>query len=238
VDDETFQRAAYLSRQLSGWIKTAEVFFFPMKDSAHKTWKAIVEREKSVVEPKKALKLTLGTRMAEYDQEQGLARLAEEARVLRERERLEREAQLAAEAMQRRLRADEEDRILQAAMVAEEQGDTASATALIDQPVVVPTVVPVPVFVPPVQMEAPQAKGVSFSSVWSAELTSLTDLVKAAATGNQVAMSCLAFDQVRANGLARTLKAALTTVPGVKAVEKRITTSRAMTTSALAVIPL
>lgn len=225
VDDTTFQHAADLSRRLAGWIRTAEDFFRPIRESAHRTWKTAVEREKSVVEPKKALKATLGQRMADYEQAQARLRQEAEAAAQRERERLEADARATAAAEQARLHADAQERLLQDAIAAEAVGDTQAVTHLLEQPVETPTVVPVPVFVPPVAVSIPQAAGISFGTTWSAELTSLRDLVRAAASGHAGALACLTFDQVRANGLARSLKETMA-IPGVKAVPKRGTATR------------
>ena len=109
--------------------------------------------------------------------------------------------------------------------MAEAAGDTQAAARLLNQPVQAPTVLPAPVFLPPVAVSAPQAEGISFSTTWSAELTSLRDLVRAAAGGHPGAMACVTFDQVRANGLARSLKDTMA-IPGVKAVPKRGTATR------------
>lgn len=224
-DDLTFQRAADLSRGLAGWIKTAEEFFLPMKSAAHKTWRAICDRETSVIGPKKALKATLGARMADYEQEQARLRQLAEAAAQRERERLEAEAQATAAAEEARLRKEAGDVRLAEAVAAEQAGDIETATRLLEAPVDVLPVIAAPVFVPPVQIAAPKAEGVSFSTTWSAELVSLPALVRAAAAGHQGAMACLTFDQVRANGLARSLKDTMA-IPGVKAVPKRGTATR------------
>jgi len=225
TDDASFQRAADLSRNLAGWIKTAEEFFGPMKQSAHKTWRSICDREGAVINPKKALKQTLGERMAAFEQErERLRREAEEA-ARRDQERLEAEERARVEAENARLKKEAEDRVLEDAIAAEEAGDVQAATFLLDEPTFVPTVAPQPVFVAPVQVAAPAAKGISFTTTWSAQLVDLMALVKAAAGGNTVALSCLKFDDVRANALARSLKDNLT-VPGVKAVSKRSTATR------------
>ena len=225
ADDATFQHAADLSRRLAGWIRTAEDFFRPIRESAHRAWKVAVDREKSVVEPKKALKATLGQRMADYEQAQARLRQEAEAVAQRERERLEAEARAVAAAEQARLHAEAEERVLQDAIVAEAAGDTQAAARLLNQPVQAPTVLPAPVFLPPVAVSAPQAEGISFSTTWSAELVSLPALVKAAAGGHPGALACVTFDQVRANGLARSLKETMA-IPGVKAVPKRGTATR------------
>lgn len=225
TDDTTFQRAADLSRRLAGWIKNAEEFFTPMKTSAHRTWKAICEREGAVINPKKALKTTLSERMAAYEQEQNRLRLEAEARAQREREALEAEARRLAEEERKRLTAEVEDALLTEAVEADARGDKETAERLLMAPVFIPPVSVAPVFVAPVQVETPKAAGVSFRTEWSAQLADMKELVKAAAAGNPVAMSCLRFDEVRANALARSLKDHLT-IPGVKSISKRITSTR------------
>jgi len=226
VDDATFQHAADLSRRLAGWIKTAEDFFRPIRESAHKAWKTAVDREKSVVDPKKALKATLGERMAAYEQEMERRRREAEEAARREQERLEAEARAQAEAEAKRLRDEAEERVLQDAIAAEEAGDEQAVDFLLEEPVYVPPAAPpAPVFVPPVAVPKPQAKGISFTTTWSAKLDNLEALVQAAAKGDKVALSCLTFDQVRANALARSLKEHLS-IPGVRAVSSRTTATR------------
>lgn len=226
IDDATFQRAGTLSRQLATWLKTAHEFFDPLCDSTYRAWKTATERRKSVIGPRETMKETLGERMAVYEQEQERRRQQAEEAARREQERLEAEENARVEAENARLKKEAEDRVLEDALAADASGDHAAADFLLDEPTFVPTVTPQPVFVAPVQVTAPKADGVSFRSDWSAQLTSLGELVKAAAGGNTVALSCLTFDQVRANQIARSLKGALQ-IPGVKAVEKRVTATRA-----------
>lgn len=225
VDDATFQRAAGLRVRLATWLKEAHAFFDPMCDSTYKAWKTTTERRKSVIEPRETGYRALGDRMGEYEQEQERLRQVAETAAQRERERLEAVALAEAEAEQARLTTEAEDAAIEAAIAAAEAGDTQAAERIVAAPVVVPTVQPAPVVVAPVQIAAPVAAGYSSHPTWSARLDSLPDLVRAAAAGNSVALSCLSFDQVRANGLARSLRNNLK-VPGVTAVEKRTTATR------------
>lgn len=229
VDDATFQRAGALSVQLATWLKAAHEFFDPICDTTHKAWKLALDRRKSVIEPRETLKTALGERMAKWNEEQNRLRAEAEAAAQRERERLEAEARAQAEAEAERLRRDAEDARLAEAVVAEADGDTETAERLVSAPIFVPPVYAMPVFVAPVQIAKPQAPGISFGSTWSAKLTDMHALVKAAANGNATAISCLKFDEVRANGLARALKAAMkdgSSVPGVTSVETRGTKTR------------
>jgi hypothetical protein len=76
-----------------------------------------------------------------------------------------------------------------------------------------------PVFVPPVQVQRAMAAGISFATTWSAEVTSLAELVQAVARGEQP-ITLLQANMVALNGMARSLRGAMK-IPGVKAVPKR-----------------
>ena len=235
VDNATFQRAAELSRGLAGWIKTAEAFFAPMKSAAHKAWRTVCDRENEVIKPKRDLKDALSGKLAIYEAAQERKRREAEEAQRREQEQLEAEERQRVAAEEARLLAEAEERRLQDAVDAEERGDTATAERLIEEPIVVETVLPTPVFVPPIQVAKPEAEGVSFSSRYSAKLYLLVDVVKAAASGNTNALACLAFNQVGANRLATSLGPSLVgadrdtavLVPGVRVIRKRITATKA-----------
>ena len=110
-------------------------------------------------------------------------------------------------------------------MDAEARGDTETAERLIAEPVVVPSVIPVPVFAPPVTGPAyPKAPGAGHRTDYAAELVDLVPLVSAAAGGNLTALGLLDFSQSRANRLAASqrLKDGAMLLPGVRAVVKRI----------------
>jgi hypothetical protein len=78
-------------------------------------------------------------------------------------------------------------------------------------------------FTVPVTVAPPAQKLAGFAprDNWGAELVSLPDVVKAAAGGNKLAVSFLAFDQPTANRAARALKSALD-CPGVRSVNRPV----------------
>lgn len=140
------------------------------------------------------------------------AREEEKARKLAEQGRAE-------EAARRREAAEqEEQRRREAAAEAERQrlADAEAARLAADT---MPTA-------PVVAFEAPKVAGVSTQRRWSAELTDKRALIRAAADGDTVAESLLAFDQPTANKLAVALKDAMS-VPGVRAVSTASKSARA-----------
>lgn len=229
VDDRSFQLGADLSRELAVWIKAAEAYFATMREPAYRAWRAICDREKEAIGPKKTLKAALGDTLAGYEQALVVCRrLAEEA-AQREREQLEGAERVRVAAEQARLRAEEEDRRLAQAAAAEAIGDHDTAARLLEEPIEVAPVVPRPVFQPPVTVApAPKAEGISWSDHRTAAMKSMPDLLRAAAAGNAVAVACLAFDQVRANKIAvgLQLKDGELIAPGVVMVVKRTTVTR------------
>lgn len=127
-----------------------------------------------------------------------------------EQERLRREEQRRLEEEARKQAEDEQ---ISAAIAAEAEGDTASAQAIIDEPVYVP-----PVSVPKAPVQP--SRLTAGRSVWSAEVLNLMELVKAVATGTAPITFILA-NEVALNQTARAMKSAMK-VPGVRAVEKKV----------------
>ena len=72
---------------------------------------------------------------------------------------------------------------------------------------------------PVLEAETPvKTDGIHQRKTWSAELTSLDELILAAANGNKMAYSFLSFNQSVANALAKQLKGAVK-IPGIKFIE-------------------
>lgn len=215
VDEETFQAAGTIRRDLATWLKDAHAFFDPICDSAYKAWKMATERRKSVIEPRETAYKALGEAMGAYEQEVERRRVEAEAAAQRERERLEAEEQARVDAENARLRAEAEERVLQDAIAAEEQGDAQAVEFLLEEPAYVPQVAPRPVFVPPVQIAAPEADGTSFRDNWDFEI------VTAAALPRQYLMP----DTKKIGGVVRAMKAA-TNIPGVRVFNRRTAATR------------
>ncbi len=134
--------------------------------------------------------------MLAYDNEQD--------RIRRERERLAREAE---EAERRRIQEQAEAQ----AKAAEKAGDVQAAQEIkaqaeIEQQSVVAVAK---------KTEAPAASGISRREVWKAEVTSMAELVQAAASGNEQAMALLVVDNKALQQQAKALKSAFT-LPGIR----------------------
>lgn len=225
VDDPTFTQAGEWLRTIKGYLGRVAEVFDPIVDAAHRAHKVAVEQRKGLLTHALDAERTLKARMALYEQEQERKRREAEAAAARERARLEAEERARVAAEQRRLQAEAEEQRLVEAVKAEQAGDKDAAERLVAAPVEVAPVVPKPVFVPPVvAVQAPRVEGVSFRDEWSAEVVDLSALVKAVA-GGTVPLTVIKADQVALNGLARSLREAMS-IPGVKAVSRRVVAAR------------
>lgn len=182
----------------------------------------------------------LKRRMLTYTEAQERARKAEEARLraeaearaAEERRRLEEERAAAEERARREREALEAER-----QVALDAGDTVKAAKLevraesveekrdiksdsLEEQVALVAAAPV-ISMP----AAPAAKGISTRSNWRAELTDKNALI-AAAVNNPMFAALLVVDEKAANGMAKSLKENFN-VPGLKAVEEKVMSSRA-----------
>lgn len=220
TNDETFVVAGEFLKGLRVYTKRVHEVFDPIVDSAHKAHKVAVDQRKSLLKPAEDAERLIKGRVAEYQDQQ--RRIMEEVarQAEQERLRLEAEAQAAAEAEQARLRKEAEDAVLNAAAVAEERGDTETAERLLQQPIVTPTVVAAPVFVPLAPVVAPpKVEGLSFRGAWKASVTDFKALVRAVASG-RVPITLLAVDEVALGQFARATRGAQA-VPGVRFYEER-----------------
>lgn len=200
-----------------------------IRKSAHDAWKGIVAKIEQHKRPYREAEVWCGKLLAAWDGEQTRIRREAEAVQARERERLEAEERARVVAETARLRREEEDRRLEAALAAEARGDTATAQRIVTAPIVVEPVAPRPVFVPPVQVpEVTRPEGTSYQTRWTAELVSLTDLLGAANAGlipMAVLQQVLMFNGPGANALARSTRGNVA-VPGVKFVATRTTVQK------------
>lgn len=162
---------------------------------------------------------TLSSKMLTYSQEQ--RRQQEEAR-----RRAEVEAAAERDRLERERRAAEEE-----AAKASQAGDTAAAEAAamraeelsVQQEIAEVAPVSAPV------VAAPKAKGISTRENWKAEVTSLRDLVVAAAkaleAGDETLLGYLQADTVAIGKVAKALKAK-TKIPGVRVYNDEILSAR------------
>jgi hypothetical protein len=218
VDDASFQRGAELFRTAKAFIARVDEVMDPIRESAHKTWKTAVDKQKQLKAPAEQVVAIFGGadgRLSTYEQEVEQRRQDAEAIARAERVRLEAEALLAAQTEEARLRAEAETALLEAAAQAEAAGDLARAARIIETPVIAPRVTPTPVFTPPLAVARPQAAGVSFRDEWDFEITNPALIPR----------EYLLVDTVKLRGVVRALKQA-THIPGIRVVRKRITVGR------------
>lgn len=177
-------------KDIKSMQKRVTEFFSPMKDAVHKAWKAVTEKESTMLSPLKDVESVVKQRVLVFDDTEERVRLDKQRKLQadadenarKEKERLEREA---AKLKTPELR---EQRMAQAAAV----------TA----PVVIVATITV------------KQKGESTRKTWKARLVDKNALVKSA-TSSDLAMSILIFDQAAANKLAISTKGAVA-VPGVE----------------------
>jgi hypothetical protein len=221
TDQASFEAAVEDRAEIKRRLGKIEEVMGPICEAAHKTWKTAVAKREGLKAPFVEADRAYARAMGAYEQEQERKRREAEEAARRDRERREAEDRARAAAEQDRLRREEEDRRIAAAAAAEQRGDNAAAEKILEQPLPTPTVAPRPVFVP-VAPSAPKpvAAGVSFRDNWTAKVTDLMALVQAVAKGEQP-ITLLQVNQPALNGLARSLKGAMT-VPGVEAVNERI----------------
>lgn len=213
-----FEDAASMSRSVAAFISRVKEVMDPVVNAAHNAHKVAVAQRDALLRPAEGAKRIIGERMAAYTDEQARLRREAEAAQQRERERLEAEARQAAEVERLRLQ-EQADRA--AAAVAEQlaRDGEPDLAGLIKAPAV-PLPAPKPVYLPPLQVNAPPAaRGMSFPTTWSAEIVDLMALVKAIAAGTQP-ITLIEANMVALNGLARALKDALA-IPGVRAKSTR-----------------
>ena len=177
-------------KSVKGAHRRVTDFFAPLVEATHKAWKRTTEARTSVLDPLEAAECTVKTTVMTYDQEQEHIRLDEQRRlqaIADETARKERE-RLEKEAAKLKTPELREARLEQAA-------------ALIAPVVTI--------------AEPEKPKGESTRKLWRARLTDKAALIQAAAQGNEIAATCLTFDQTAANKLATAMKGAVP-VPGIE----------------------
>jgi hypothetical protein len=187
VDDDSFRFAAEFMNGCAALRKKIVAAFADAKKKADEAHKSICALERTQLEPVAVAEAIAKKRIGAYREEQ-------ERRAAEERRRLE------AEAKKR-----EEDRLLQEALDAEAEGDTAAAEEIMAAPIVTP----------PVRVAAPTPKaGVSFRESWKWELTSFHELVKHCAAHPED-LCYLSINTVNVNRDVTTRKSAFSK-PGIR----------------------
>ena len=193
--EERFEAMDFL-KNIKGAQKRVADFFLPIKNAAHIAWKRTTEGEAKLLDPLKSAESTIKGKILSYDQEEERARLAEQRRL----------QALADEAARKeRERLEKEAAKLKTPELREARLEAAAA-----------------IIAPTVMISAPEKpKGESTRKVWKARLIDKKALIVAAAGGNDLAGSFLAYDEKAANKFASTIKGAVS-VPGVGWFEESI----------------
>jgi hypothetical protein len=138
TDAEGYNSASEMVRGIVAIRRQVEQTFAPMKKKAHEAWKEVVAQEKKLLEPLEDAETYLKRQIGGY--------VAREEAARREQEnRLRLEAQKLAEEAARR---EAEEAALASAIAAEQQGDTATAEAVLAAPIKTAPVFVAPIIVP------------------------------------------------------------------------------------------
>jgi hypothetical protein len=189
--DDDYLKAQAMWMELRQQMKNLDAAYDEIIKAAHGTWKAALAKKASFYDKVEDGAKFLKQIMGAYDDKKKKERAAEEAR-------------LRAVALK-----EEEDRKLQEAINA----PVAEQESILAEPIVI-----APIVVPDT---TPKVKGGPvFREVWSAEVTSLIDLVQSVAKGD-TSINAVQANTVYLNQRAISDKAELR-IPGVRAVSKRV----------------
>ena len=199
VDAASYTRAAEERKALRAFDRRVEDFFRPMREAAHKAWKAVCSQESAVRDPLAPAIKTYDAKLAAWDEEQKRIQREEDAKRL-------------AAARQ----AEEDSRLTQAASL-EDAGEDEMASAVLDAPVV-PLAPPRPVAV------TPKVEGLSYRTTYKAVVFDLGALVKYVAQHPEF-VNLLAPNMAALNSMARAQRQAFA-LPGVRVAEEKTLAQR------------
>lgn len=213
-DDATYAEAGERRKTVKMYLARVADLFDPIDRAQIDARAVTIAQRKSVEQYAIQADGIYKRRRLDYETAQEAKRLEAERLARIERERLEAVTRAAAEATQKRLQAEEEDRQIAAAAAAEARGDLETAERIIAAPVVIPLVMPLPVVEPPSVLVAapPKVEGIASRTEWDFEVTNpaiVPDEYKA-----------IVIDEKRIRGVVRALKGA-TRIPGVRVFPRR-----------------
>ncbi|KKL15094.1 hypothetical protein LCGC14_2509040 [marine sediment metagenome] len=194
TDQPSYDAAAEFLKSIKAMRKRVANFMDPLIGSIRDSLNKVLDKKKEVEAPLIQAELFLKDSLLAY------------AEIEKEKER---EAQAKAEA---EFAKREDERKLREAIEAEKAGAKPKA---VERILTQPTTSPAPLVTPTLQ----QASGISVREVWSAEVTSLMQLVQAVAQG-KVPILALTANTTFLNSQARSLKGTMN-IPGVRAVCKK-----------------
>ena len=163
VSNETYSQAGELLVMHKGLKKRIEDYFKPLKESAHKAWKTICNRENEEIAKLEPAISHLNKQMTTWNIEQ-------------ERIRKEKEEQLRREAEKA-----EEERRLADALQAEKEGKKEEAEAILSEPAYVPP--------PIVEKTIPKVAGQTMTTNWKWRLKDINLVPKQYLQINEVAVN-------------------------------------------------
>ena len=186
---------------LAGVERNIKKLFADPKTAAHAAHKSVCAAEKTLLDPITTARRSISNTLNTYEIEQ---------------ERVQRIEQRKAEEEARKV---QDEQALLDAITAEDEGDAELAADILEEAADEPPPVAV------VEGAVAKTQGVSVSKTYSAEVTSLVDLVKFVAE-NPAQINLLLPNGPALNQLARAMRDNLN-IPGVKVVVKRSQTVRA-----------
>jgi hypothetical protein len=197
IDQGSYDLANAINKQAYEGRKAFHAWFDPIDDASKKQRQATIAQGKKIDDPFDYVIKVTGSKAAAWMRAERVK--ADEAR------------RIAEEAARR----EAEEAQIRAAESLQAEGMTAAAEAVLDAPVVIQKI----------EVQAPEmSDGVSYRDVWSAECTSLSELVKAVADG-KAPLYFLKADESALGMWARTTKGA-ESYPGVKVTSTPIQTRR------------
>jgi hypothetical protein len=199
TDAESYTRAAEERKALRAFDKRVEEFFKPMREAAHKAWKAVCAQEDVVRKPLVPALRTYDGKLAAWDDEQKRVQREEEAKRL-------------AAARQ----AEENSRLAQAASL-EDAGEDEMASAVLDAPVV-------PFAAPRPAPAVPKVEGLSYRTTYKAVVFDVAALIQHVAAHPEL-VNLLTPNTAALNSMARAQRQAFA-LPGVRVVEEKTLAQR------------
>ena len=146
LDNKGYELAGAMLVELKTYAKRVEEYWEQPKKSAHKAWKDICAKEKTMLDPLEKAEKTIKTKMGEYQRQQE----AKERAIREELKRRQRE---------------EAERLLREAEEKEAAGDILGADLALAQAELMEQSAPV------AAIQQPNAAGVSSRKVWKARIT-------------------------------------------------------------------
>ncbi len=192
TDAESHGRGLEIIKRAQLAYRAVEELFREPKAGAHKAHKFLTEMERALLKAPDSAKIEATAKVTAYEE-------AERKRAEEEARRKEEEARKA-----------EEERLIADAEVAQREGRTEDAEAILSEPVSAPVVAPAP--------EISRVAGVSSVTRYSATVTDLLLLVKHAAAHPEY-LNLLTPNSVALNQLARAQRENLK-IPGVRVLKE------------------